>query len=274
MDKINTYLSLKAYPFLLALGILFSLPSCGDDDNKDEPGLHPEPLNIDIARGSVEDIDGNVYETVTIGNQEWMAENLRATRYNNGMDIAYPGNDAAAWTNNTTGAYGWYINTEAANRDIFGAVYNWHAVNNAVGLCPAGWRVPTRNDWEQLEDYLKVEYSLSNSHEGTGSIGNRLKSCRQVRSPMGSGCATLLYPRWAEHDTHYGFDDFGFAAIPIGSRNSDGAFTDNAGYYGQYWTATADGEENALYTYFTYDIGAVLRTSANKLNGYAVRCVR
>jgi uncharacterized protein (TIGR02145 family) len=269
----NTFFSLRVYPFLLMLGILISLPSCDDDDN-DEPEPDPEPLNIDIVRGSVEDIDGNVYETVTIGNQEWMAENLRTTRYNNGMDIAYPGNDAAAWTNNTTGAYGWYNNNEATNKDIFGAIYNWHAVNNASGICPTGWRIPTRHDWEQLEDYLRVEYSLSNSHGGVGSVGNRLKSCRQVRSPMGSGCATSLNPRWAEHDTHYGFDDFGFAAIPIGSRNSEGTFIGNAGYYGQYWSANADGEEQAVYTYFTYDIGAMLRTSGSKLNGYAVRCVR
>jgi uncharacterized protein (TIGR02145 family) len=268
----NDFISLRVLPYLLILGILVSLPAC-DDDN-DEPEPDPEPLNVEVERGTVTDIDGNEYVTIRLGNQWWMAENLRTTRYRNGMDIAYPGNDAAAWVNNTTGAYGWYQNNEATNKEAFGAVYNYHAVANPSGLCPAGWRVPTENEWVQMEDYLRVEYSLSNSHQDIGGLGNRLKSCRQVLSPMGTGCATQINPRWAQHERHYGFDDFGFGGIPIGARNSEGGWAANAGFYGQYWTSTTDGEENAKYAYLTYDVAALLRTTGSRLNGYAVRCIR
>jgi hypothetical protein len=88
------------------------------------------------------DIDGNTYLTVTIGTQVWMTSNLRTTKYSDGTDIDYPGADNSEWQLNSTGAYAWYDNDESTNRAPHGALYNWHAVNNTSGLCPAGWKVP------------------------------------------------------------------------------------------------------------------------------------
>ena len=111
-----------------------------DDDNGEDPT-------------TVTDIEGNVYATVIVGEQEWMAENLRTTRYNNGAQIEFPGDDFAEWLNNTTGAYAWYNNDEATFKNTYGALYNFPAVNNG-NLCPAGWRVPSVDDWNTLVSYL------------------------------------------------------------------------------------------------------------------------
>jgi len=101
----------------------------------------------------VTDIDGNVYRTVQIGNQVWMAENLKTTKYPDGTSISYPGADNTAWQNNTTGAYAWY-NNDISWKDSYGALYNWHAVNSDKGLCPPGWHVPSDAEWTQLVDYV------------------------------------------------------------------------------------------------------------------------
>ena len=267
-----TKTGIKVFSLFLILGILISLVSC-ETGNGPEPEPEPVPLNVEIIRGSMEDIDGNVYETVIIGGQEWMAENLKTSRYRNESAIEYIGGDNDAWITNTTGAYSWYHNLES-NKDVYGAVYNWYAVNNPAGLCPDGWRVPSNLDWTELEEYLMAAYNLSNSRGNPGALGNRLKSCRQVRSPMGVGCATSVFPRWHNHDDHYGFDDFGFAALPIGSRRSDGSYIANPGFFGNWWSRDADGEVNAFNRYLTYDNGQIFSGSTQKINGYAVRCVR
>jgi uncharacterized protein (TIGR02145 family) len=80
--------------------------------------------------------------------------------------------DMAAWRENTRGAYAWYDNDES-NGAIYGALYNWYAVTNPIGLCPAGWRVPDQDDWQYLTEYVGEQ------------MGNKLKSRRQVGSPFG-----------------------------------------------------------------------------------------
>ena len=233
-----------------------------------------EPVGIDheIIEGSVEDIDGNIYRTVFIGSREWMAENLMTTRYGDGSVIDFPP-EGESWKTNTTGAYGWYQDQES-NKELFGAVYNWYAVVNPAKLCPEGWRVPADRDWTELVDFLASNYSLSNLGGNIGAIGNRLKSCRQVNSPFGGECTTSAFPRWHQNERNYGFDDFGFSALPIGSRNSQGIYISNAGFYGQWWSTTENSMEEAFIRYVTFDSASLFRSSSNKSNGYAVRCVR
>jgi hypothetical protein len=89
---------------------------------------------------TITDIDGNIYNTVQIGSQCWMKENLRTTKYNDGSDIEYPGSDNNSWQNNTIGAYAW-CNNDISWKGSYGAYYNWHAVSNTNGLCPLGWHV-------------------------------------------------------------------------------------------------------------------------------------
>ncbi|SVD28603.1 uncharacterized protein METZ01_LOCUS381457, partial [marine metagenome] len=116
-------------------------------------GGEPLEVTLSIDDGStVTDIDGNVYETVEVGEQVWMKENLKVTHYRNGDEIptGYSNDD---WTNLTTGAYAVY-NDDSLNADIYGNLYNGYAVEDERGLCPEGWHVPTDQEYTELTDYL------------------------------------------------------------------------------------------------------------------------
>ncbi len=103
----------------------------------------------------ITDIDGNVYHAITIGKQVWMAENLRTTRYNDGTGIPFIVDNATAWYELHAPGYCWY-DDDMFNKDIAGALYNWHAVNTGK-LCPKGWHVPSDNEWTILTDFLGGE---------------------------------------------------------------------------------------------------------------------
>lgn len=114
------------------------------------------------ASNTVKDYDGNVYKTVKIGNQVWMAENLRTTRYNDGKLVPYV-TDNTEWSNLSTPGYCYY-NNDITNKDIYGAFYNWYAVNTGK-LAPKGGHIPTEAEWKVLTDYLG----------GEGIAGGKLK---------------------------------------------------------------------------------------------------
>ena len=130
----------KGLILLFVLSILLSI-SC----NKGNPANNDNP-------NTVTDIDGNVYTTVTIGTQTWTVENLRVTRYNDGTAIPHV-KDSSAWFNLTSPGYCYYSNDSASNAFKYGALYNWHAVGTGK-LAPAGWHVPTVEEWTELENYL------------------------------------------------------------------------------------------------------------------------
>jgi uncharacterized protein (TIGR02145 family) len=97
-----------------------------------------------ISGKPVSDIEGNVYATVIIGTQTWMAENLKTTKYNDGTLIPYG-------FNSSTGTYLWY-NNDTVNKKTYGAMYNWYvAISN---VCPSGWHVPNVTEWTTLADYV------------------------------------------------------------------------------------------------------------------------
>jgi uncharacterized protein (TIGR02145 family) len=106
----------------------------------------------DTNTGTMTDQDGNVYQTVLIGNQWWMAENLKAIHYRNGDAIPNV-SDGTEWENLTTGAYCAYDNNES-NADIYGYLYNWYAVDDTRNIAPEGWHIPTETEWQTLIDYL------------------------------------------------------------------------------------------------------------------------
>ena len=120
------------------------------------------------------DADGNEYNGVVIGTQTWLKQNLRTTKYYNGTDIPYGGEM-------TTPCYSWY-NNDPANKDLYGAYYNWYAVNTGK-LCPVGWHVPTESDWNTLTAFAGTSTKL----QTTSGWGN-----------------------------YNGTDDFGFSAVPAG----------------------------------------------------------
>ncbi len=111
------------------------------------------------------DIDGNQYETIQIGNQEWMAENLKVTHYNNGDAIptGYSNSEWADLDETETGAYAIY-DDDPLNAEIYDYLYNWYAVDDDRGVCPEGWHVPTDDEFKELEMFLGMSESDANSH--------------------------------------------------------------------------------------------------------------
>ncbi|TVQ87848.1 MAG: hypothetical protein EA393_09985 [Bacteroidetes bacterium] len=165
-------------------------------------------LFVDL-NSTVTDIDGNVYRTVIIGDQEWMAENLRVTHDASGNDITR-----------------YCYDNDETNCELYGGLYTWHTVmngqsssssnpSNVQGICPTGWHVPSIAEFYELLDYV-VSQGYPNERGNPNSAGNALKSCRQVSSPLGGDCDTSEHPRWESHDTHNGFNEFGFSALPGG----------------------------------------------------------
>jgi|WetSurSiteA1Bulk_404760.scaffolds.fasta_scaffold00804_5 uncharacterized protein (TIGR02145 family) len=163
--------------FLLILIVFIGLISCEDPSlTKEElfvsvsavfpsvkPGPDPMNFNPDLTYGSVTDIDGNIYKTIQIGSQQWIAENLKTTKYNDGNPILLGYGGPAGYTDWFNlgdssykyygGAYCWFDNDEAVYKNAFGAIYNWHSVGTGK-LCPNGWHVPTVSDWNELISYL------------------------------------------------------------------------------------------------------------------------
>jgi len=225
-----------------------------------------EDTNIIYGDG-VTDIDGNEYVTVIIGTQEWMAENLRVTRDANGNDITrFCYDNDPEWC------------------DLYGGLYTWGTLMNGQsssdsnpsgvqGICPEGWHVPSDDEWTQLVDYV-VSQGFPNSSDVNGA-GNALKSCRQENSPLGGDCNTSEHPRWDSHDTHHGFDEFGFSALPGGFRELGGSFV-HIGFYSLWWSSTElSSNVNFAWHYRMYLGGSVGRSQAyRKTNGFSLRCVR
>ncbi len=209
---------------------------------------------------TVTDIDGNVYNTVQIGNQCWMKENLKTTTYRNGTAI--PNITGNAWSQLTSGAYAWYYN-DISWKDSYGALYNWYTTVDPNGLCPTGWHVPTDDDWTVLIDYID------------GNIypnGRKIKSCRQVNTPLGEACNTNDHPRWAENGDRYGTDDYGFSGLPGGHRFAYGSF----GYLGSlaYWWSSTDYDTGVAYCRYLVNDGIMYLCGNDKRLGFSVRCLR
>ncbi len=212
---------------------------------------------------TITDIDGNTYNTVLIGDQCWMKENLKTTTYQNGTAIPNV-TETNAWNNLTSGAYVWYNNYISWN-DSYGVLYNWFATVDPNGLCPTGWHVPTNNEWYYLTDFFG---GISSPH------GNELKSCRQVNSPLGGGCNTSEHPRWNEDILYgnYGTDDYDFSALPGGYRDHDGVFY-GIGNGGSWWSSTGY-TNSARSRLLIYGSGNVYEQNDYKQNGLSVRCLR
>ena len=211
--------------------------------------------------------DDQSYNTVLIGDQCWMAENLKYL-----PSVVGPGTGSETIPYYYVYGYnGTNVNDAKATTyyNAYGVLYNWPA---AVNACPPGWHLPSDAEWTQLVDYLDSQ-GFPNDWENPNSAGNALKSCRQVNSPLGEDCATSEHPRWNSDNTHYGFDEFGFSALPGGYRSYNGNFF-NVGGDGVWWSSNEDSSTYAWFRYMFYSYGTVYRFSNFKSNGYSVRCLR
>ncbi len=231
------------------------------------------------SQGTVRDVDGNTYRTVVIGDQEWMAENLRTSRYNDGTSL-FTNLARHAWSITTEGAYSVYphqgvegINSEREMINAYGKLYNWYAVKDERGLCPDGWRVPTDGDWDELVNYLIIKFDITNEWEEIDAVGNVLKSCWQEESPLGGDCDRINHPRWFFSDIHYGIDKVDFSGLPAGGRYSEGTYN-YIGKAGLWWSSTERSADFAWGRLLGYYHGGVYRYSGNKKIGFSVRCIK
>ncbi|MGM0496873.1 MAG: fibrobacter succinogenes major paralogous domain-containing protein [Bacteroidota bacterium] len=251
--------------------IFITALSCEEDEDDSDETIE------DGTTGTVTDIDGNEYKTVYINGKEWMAEDLRTTKYNDGTEIP-TGLSDDDWSSSEQGAYTIYpsdleeadgIDSDSAMIDAYGLLYNWHAVDSEKGLAPEGWRIPTEEDWAELEEYLENNYEDINND----NVGAALRSCRQVNSPLGGDCATTEHPRWNEDEDNHGTDEFGFSALPAGNRADHGKFV-NLGHMWTAWAATHNDEDAKIIRLRENYDGCLNGDTEDKNNGYSVRCVK
>jgi uncharacterized protein (TIGR02145 family) len=203
-----------------------------------------------VSNDVVRDVDGNLYKTIKIGKQLWMAENLKVIHYRNGDPIPNHTDDDE-W-DTATGAYCNYDNDEA-KADIYGRLYNWFALNDSRKLAPEGWRVPTDDDWRQLVEFLGGEDQAGGKMKTNGTIKN------------GDGL-------W--HEPNAGAtNESGFSALPGGYRYNHGVF-DGIGNNAYFWSSTQSSAGTAWHRYLYNGNTAIYRHDSGwKQAGYSIRCV-
>ena len=214
-----------------------------------------------IETGTVTDIDGNTYRTIKIGDQWWMAENLRVTHYRNGDAIPkVTGN--SEWTDLSSGAYCAYDNDES-NAETYGYLYNWYAVDDSRNIAPEGWRVPTDEDWKQLEMALGMSQSEADDIDWRSySEGSKL-----------AGNASLWNDGVLENNSAFGVS--GFSALPGGYRVAYlGGYYRHMGFFAYIWSSLEASHDLAWHRALKNSHTGVWRGTNGKEDGYSVRCIR
>jgi uncharacterized protein (TIGR02145 family) len=194
---------------------------------------------------AIMDFDGNVYNTVTIGLQTWMVENLKVTNYDVGIPLLEI-TDKSVWATTLFQAYCWYDNDSSAYKDVYGALYNWYAVNSR-SICPFGWHIPNVAEWDELINYLG----------GPSVGGGKLKE---------TGLTHWFSPNTGATN------ESGFTALPTGKRSNVGEFT-NMGSYCTWWCDYYDPGTVYAYT-ISYDKASIIKYPDSKNSGFPVRCIR
>ena len=245
----------KAVAFIAKIGAEILLK----EPNVYQIEFYTKQYGQDIT-GTVTDIDGNVYQTVKIGNHWWIAENLKVTHYRNGDPIPNV-TDNSEWTNLTKGAYCVYDNDES-NADTYGYLYNWYAVDDSRNIAPKGWHVPTDEEWKELEMYLGMSQSEA---DDTGWRGTNEGSKLAGRADL-----------WNDGnlENNVAFAESGYSALPAGSRDSfDGGFC-YLGLLATFWSSTETNSLTAWFRVLGYGSSGVSRSYSNKHYGVSVRLIR
>jgi uncharacterized protein (TIGR02145 family) len=194
------------------------------------------------------DIDGNVYSAVTIGNQIWMAENLKTTKFRDGTDIPFVWYNSE-WDGLTSVAYCWYGNNvnNIYYKTSYGALYNFYAVADSRKLCPAGWHVATNNEWTSMVDYLG----------GRNVAGGKLKETGTIN--------------WISPNTG-ATNETGFTALPGGGRDVQGCFA--MGGIGYWWTGSEYDNGASFWSIQKGASNIYWSATTTKSAGFSVRCLR
>ena len=215
-------------------------------------------FNPGLTYGTVSDVDGNVYKTIVIGTQTWMAENLRTTKYNDNSEIPLI-RENEEWRYLKTPGYCWYENNEEYYKKLYGAYYNWHAAGTGK-LCPSGWHVPTDDEWKTLEKYLGMAQGPADFWYVRGtSEGAKLKEAGTEN--------------WAPGD-FAGTNDTGFTGLPAGIGDVYNGVFIGEGSFNYWWTSTSPYISWAIaHGLVSYSSG-VMREGKEKAFMYNVRCIK
>ena len=212
------------------------------------------------STGTVIDTDGNVYKTIKIGNQWWMAENLKVTHYRNGDKILKE-TSRNKWSDLSSGAYCVYDNDES-NAAIYGNLYNWYAVKDARNIAPQGWHVATDKEWKQLEMVLDMNGSEADDYGWRGTNqGSKM-----------AGNASLWENGELKDDAEFG--ESGLSALSGGYRDCSNGYYRDMGFSALFWSFTEFNNDYAWIRYLNYTFSDISRNHNDKRYGFSVRCVR
>jgi uncharacterized protein (TIGR02145 family) len=198
---------------------------------------------------TVTDVEGNIYHTITIGTQVWMAENMKTTKYRNGDLIGTTTPATKDISGESTPEYQWAYDGNESNAATYGRLYTWYAITDTRNLCPTGWHVPADTEWTTLVTFLG----------GDVAAGGKLKETGTTHWTTPNEGAT---------------NETGFTALPSGWRSSDGVFHD-FGNIGALWTSTESSTGYPYDWYASYHAGNFsLENVAVKQSGIGVRCLK
>lgn len=217
---------------------------------------------LNINAQTVSDIDGNVYNTVSIGTQIWMAENLKTTKYQNEDIIATTNHAPRLIGKKRKPKYQWAYEGKEVNVETYGRLYTWHVVTDSRNVCPTGWHVPSDAEWKILTDYLT---NNAYGYEGSGSdIGKSMASSFGWVTDTTAG---TIGNDQANNNSS------GFTGFPGGYRYYDGSFS-GIGFYIYWWSTTEYTSELAYNRGMHSSTSNVNRYGADKEDGFSVRCLR
>jgi uncharacterized protein (TIGR02145 family) len=211
-------------------------------------GVH----NEEVTYGSVTDYDGNVYKTITVNGREWMAENLKVGRFQNGDQI-FIVEDNNGWANSILQPYSCYYDNIAANACPYGRIYNFYAVTDTREICPVGWHVPDNFEWSLLD----------NAFGGNPVSGGALKTDDTVEE----GTSLWFAPNTGATNNS------GFSAVPGGYRSQFGFYTQK-GYGAYYWAGQSAGSNDGWFSQLRYDNSSLTGNIFDGRFGASVRCIR
>lgn len=218
---------------MTTLTFCINMGSFGQDSNNSNQTKE----NQEKAILTVSDIDGNVYQTVKIGSQIWMLENLKTTKYRNG-DLIPNISDSIQWRSLSDDAYCDFKN-DPSHSKTFGRLYNWFSATDSRNLCPTGWHVPAAEEFNKMVDFLG----------GKDIAGEKIKSTSN----------------WLNNGN--GTNDSGFNGVSCGFRSSNGGFFGFQISNG-WWSSTGE----TLSVYSINSTVGILRQ--NKKTGNSVRCIK
>jgi len=207
----------------------------------------------------ITDIDGNVYLTFQIGDQLWMAENLKVIHYNDGSEIPTDYSNSE-WTELETGAYAVY-DDDPTNSETYGRLYNWYTVDDDRGVCPEDFHVPSEDEYKELEIFLGIGESEANDTGDRGTDeGSQL-----------AGNSDLWNDGELENNSEFGTS--GFNGLPAGYRRNSTATYDTMGNRGYFWSSSEYSSYYAWYRMLHYNRSNVTRFNYYKQSGFSVRCL-